>query len=269
MNTTPTTVAGRVRTAAGPAAGAWVRLLDPAGEFVGEVVTSRSGEFRFYPSPGHWVLRALSPHGVTEAPVEAGPGRLTEAELWLSEQLPERLEVIQIATLSLGNRSYLITDGTVAVAVDPQRDVERITAVLDSRSLRLETVVETRLHNDYVTGGLELARQCDAVYVVPAGPGLGFDAVRVGDGDQLAAGELRVQVIATPGHTDHHVAYAFAPAGGAPRLVCTGGSSCTAPPDAPTCWARTWQPAHRRSGDGQLLGLRRQQQPAATPLPAG
>ncbi|MES4903302.1 MULTISPECIES: hypothetical protein [unclassified Streptomyces] len=64
----------------------------------------------------------------------------------------------------------MIADGAVAVAVDPQRDVERITAVLDARAWRLGAVVETHVHNDYVTGGLELARHSDAVYVVPAGP---------------------------------------------------------------------------------------------------
>jgi hydroxyacylglutathione hydrolase len=224
MNAGPTVVTGHVEAVDGPIAGAYVRLLDSAGEFVAEVVTSSIGEFRFYPTPGHWVLRALSPRGVTELPVEAQPGQVTEAELRLSEQLPERLEVIQIATLSLGNRSYLITDGSVAVAVDPQRDLERLTTVLDARNLRLDTVVETHLHNDYVTGGLELARDFGARYVVPAGPQLGFDAARVSDGDQLVAGDLRIQVIATPGHTDHHVAYAFAPADGTPRLVCTGGS---------------------------------------------
>ncbi|MEW2494637.1 DUF1416 domain-containing protein [Streptomyces nodosus] len=222
--TTRTVVAGRVRTADGSGVHAWVRLLDPAGEFVDEVATSSSGAFRFDVLPGHWVLRALSPFGVTETLVEAEPGRATETELHVSEHLPDHLEIIQISTLSLGDRSYLITDGAVAVAVDPQRDLERITGVLDSRGLRLDTVVETHVHNDYVTGGLDLARRFGAAYAVPAGPSLGFDAVRVADGDRLTAGELRIQVIATPGHTDHHVAYAFASADGVPRLVCTGGS---------------------------------------------
>jgi glyoxylase-like metal-dependent hydrolase (beta-lactamase superfamily II)/rhodanese-related sulfurtransferase len=221
---TRTVVAGRVQAADGSPVSGWVRLLDPAGEFVGEVATSPTGDFRFDVLPGHWVLRALSSLGVTETEVEAEPGRATEAELQVSEHLPESLEVIQISTLSLGNRSYLVTDGTAAVAVDPQRDVQRITSVLDSRDLRLDSVVETHLHNDYVTGGLELARHFQAAYMVPAGPRLGFDAVRVAGGDQLSAGELRIQVIATPGHTDHHVAYAFASTDGVPRLVCTGGS---------------------------------------------
>ncbi|UGY91270.1 DUF1416 domain-containing protein [Streptomyces gobiensis] len=219
-----TVVAGTVEAVGGPVAGAWVRLLDPAGEFVGEAVTSADGAFRFYVTPGRWVLRVLSPRGVTETPVEAHLGEVTEVGFRLSAELPERLGVIQIATLSLGNRSYLITDGSVAVAVDPQRDLERITTVLGSRGLRLGAVLETHLHNDYVTEGLELARNYAADYVVPAGPRLGFDALRVADGDQLPVGPLRVRVIATPGHTDHHVAYAFAPADGEPRLVCTGGS---------------------------------------------
>lgn len=154
----------------------------------------------------------------------AADDRGVAGEPRLSAALPEDLEVVQLATLSLGNRSYLISDGRVAVAVDPQRDIERITAVLDSRAWRLGAVVETHVHNDYVTGGLELARHLDAVYVVPTGPELGFDAVRRGDGDEIPAGDLSIQVIATPGHTDHHLAYAFALRGGVPRLVCTGGS---------------------------------------------
>lgn len=166
---------------------------------------------------------AAVPERDTSVRAEAA-GQGVAGEPRLSAALPEDLEVVQLATLSLGNRSYLISDGRVAVAVDPQRDVERITAVLDSRAWRLGAVVETHVHNDYVTGGLELARHLDAVYVVPTGPELGFDAVRTGDGDEIPVGDLSIQVIATPGHTDHHLAYACALRGGVPRLVCTGGS---------------------------------------------
>jgi hydroxyacylglutathione hydrolase len=45
----------------------------------------------------------------------------------------------------------------------------------------------TRLHNDHLTSGLELSRRVDAAYPVAAGPKLGFDAVRVRDGDLLPA----------------------------------------------------------------------------------
>ena len=35
------------------------------------------------------------------------------------------IEVVVIGTPSLGDRSYLATDGTAALVVDPQRDIDR------------------------------------------------------------------------------------------------------------------------------------------------
>ena len=66
------------------------------------------------------------------------------------------LQVEVIATEELGDRSYLAHDGQVAVVVDPQRDIDRVEALLRERgSPRL--VVETHIHNDYVSGGYQLA----------------------------------------------------------------------------------------------------------------
>lgn len=136
--------------------------------------------------------------------------------------MPE-LDVVRIDTPGLGDRSYVATDGTVAVVVDPQRDLDRVVAVLDDRRLRLTHVLETHVHNDYVSGGLALARDASAAYVVPAGDGVAFERVAVVDGDRLPAGGLVVEAIATPGHTPHHMSYAVGPAG-APAAVFTGGS---------------------------------------------
>ena len=67
------------------------------------------------------------------------------------------LEIVTLETPSLGDRSYLaIADGW-AVAIDPQRDIDRVERVLADRGLRLGAVLETHLHNDYVTGGRALA----------------------------------------------------------------------------------------------------------------
>lgn len=61
-------------------------------------------------------------------------------------------------TAGLGNRSYLAGGRRAAVAVDPPRDIDRFIAAAARRDVRIALVVETHLHNDYVTGGLELAR---------------------------------------------------------------------------------------------------------------
>ncbi|MGH3938763.1 MAG: DUF1416 domain-containing protein [Pseudonocardiaceae bacterium] len=54
-----TVLTGRVFSAGEPAAGAFVRLLDSEGQFTAEVVSSPSGDFRFFAAPGSWTVRAL------------------------------------------------------------------------------------------------------------------------------------------------------------------------------------------------------------------
>ena len=75
-----TVLAGTVRTAGEPVGGAFVRLLDGTGEFTAEVVSSASGDFRFFAGPGAWTVRALHRSGNGETPVTAdGPGLFTVA----------------------------------------------------------------------------------------------------------------------------------------------------------------------------------------------
>ena len=77
-------------------------------------------------------------------------------------------DIMTIKTPSLGDRSYLVTDGAVALVVDPQRDIDRVLALTASRGIAVTHVFETHIHNDYVTGGLALARATGAAYHVNA-----------------------------------------------------------------------------------------------------
>jgi hypothetical protein len=75
-----TVLTGTVSTAGEPVGGAYVRLLDETGEFTAEVVSSASGQFRFFAAPGTWTVRALHRSGNGEASVNArGPGLYTVA----------------------------------------------------------------------------------------------------------------------------------------------------------------------------------------------
>ncbi|GAA2553899.1 MBL fold metallo-hydrolase [Pseudonocardia hydrocarbonoxydans] len=134
------------------------------------------------------------------------------------------IDVEVIETSSLGDRSYLASDGEVAVVVDPQRDVDRVLALAGRLGVRITHVVETHVHNDYVSGGLELARLTGAAYVMSAQDDLAFERTGVVDGDVLEASpRLRLRVLATPGHTFHHLSYVLEGADG-PQGVFTGGS---------------------------------------------
>lgn len=133
------------------------------------------------------------------------------------------IEIAPIDTPSLGDRSYLATDGAVAIVIDPQRDIDRVLAVAQSRGVRITHVFETHIHNDYITGGLALASAVGAAYHVSAADQVSFDRIPVADGDRIDVGEMRVLVIGTPGHTFNHLSYAVEQAG---RVVAvfTGGS---------------------------------------------
>jgi len=132
------------------------------------------------------------------------------------------MRVSIIETSGLGDRSYVVSCDGVAVVIDPQRDIDRVLAAVGDA--RITHVLETHIHNDYVTGGLELSRTVDAEYVVPDGEDLGYPARRVVDGDTIESGSIVLRVIHTPGHTQHHVSYELRDQSGDAVGVFTGGS---------------------------------------------
>ncbi|WP_314245133.1 MBL fold metallo-hydrolase [Streptomyces sp. DSM 40907] len=124
----------------------------------------------------------------------------------------------------LGNRSYLAGGARTAVAVDPPRDIDQVLAAAARRGVRISHVVETHIHNDYVTGGLELARLTGAAYLVPAAAQVSFARTCVHDGDTVTVdGGITLRALATPGHTPHHTSYVLEEQGAA-VAVFTGGS---------------------------------------------
>lgn len=133
------------------------------------------------------------------------------------------MEIITIETPSLGDRSYVLIAGEDAAVIDPQRDIDRIETVLAGRGLRLRYVFETHVHNDYVTGGLELARRAGADYVLSAGDDVAYERVGAHDGDEFGVGGVVVRAVHTPGHTPHHLSYVVLD-GQRPVATFTGGS---------------------------------------------
>ncbi len=135
------------------------------------------------------------------------------------------LNVEVIDTSELGDRSYVVHDSETAVVIDPQRDLDRVQEVLSEHGLTVAAVAETHIHNDYVTGGLELAGHSSADYLVCADDDVAFDRRSVADGDVLTYGRLEVRVISTPGHTHNHLSYAVSHVDDPDDVaVFTGGS---------------------------------------------
>lgn len=168
------------------------------------------------------------------------------------------ISVYVVETPGLGDRSYLATDGRAAVVVDPQRDIDRVLAVAEGLGVRITHVLETHMHNDYVSGGLALAEASGAVYVVAAAEEVAFDHLGVADGDEILSGGIRIRVAATPGHTAHHVAYVVAHAetgviagtftGGSLLFGTVGRTDLTGPEHTHHLTKAQWRSVRRLSG---------------------
>ena len=106
--------------------------------------------------------------------------------------------------------TYLIADMTTktAVLVDPVLEqVERDLGLLDDLDLRLLYCLETHIHADHITGTDRLRYMTGCKGCVPAGASAICADFQLKDGDLLTVGGISIEAIATPGHTDSHMAY--------------------------------------------------------------
>ncbi len=134
------------------------------------------------------------------------------------------IQIINIDTPTLGDRGYIAHDGKTALVVDPQRDIDRVDQILAENTLSLGAVVETHMHNDYVSGGLVLARNHQAKYITSADDPVAFERVSAHDLDEFSIGNFGIKALHTPGHTFTHLSYILVDEQGKPTGIFTGGS---------------------------------------------
>lgn len=116
------------------------------------------------------------------------------------------MKFIQYYLDCLSHASYLIADEESgrAVVVDPQRDVSEYVADAEELGLRIELVIETHFHADFLSGHLELADATGATIVYSSVAKTEFDVMGVEDGQRYSLGAdngVTLEFRHTPGHT--------------------------------------------------------------------
>jgi hydroxyacylglutathione hydrolase len=114
------------------------------------------------------------------------------------------MEPVQVERFYLGclaHASYMIASEGVAAVIDPQRDVDIYLDAAAGKNWRIEYIIETHLHADFVSGHRELAERTGAQIYLGAGSGAEFTHVAVKDGDEIQFGQCRLRLLHTPGHT--------------------------------------------------------------------
>jgi hydroxyacylglutathione hydrolase len=134
----------------------------------------------------------------------------------------------------LAQASYLVGCSATgeAVVIDPMRDVDQYIEAAGAEDLRITAVTETHIHADYLSGLRELAASTGATMYVSdeGGPDWLYEfrdepgVVKVKDGDSIRIGNVRLDVVHTPGHTPEHISFMLVdePACGAAMGAFTG-----------------------------------------------
>src|SRR5215471_4100038 len=118
------------------------------------------------------------------------------------------MKSVQIERFYLGclaHASYMVASDDVAAIIDPQRDIDIYLDAAAKNGWRIEHIIETHLHADFVSGHRELADRTGAPIYLGSGLGAGSNAefphVAVQDGDEIQFGACRLRFLQTPGHT--------------------------------------------------------------------
>ncbi len=101
----------------------------------------------------------------------------------------------------LSHASYMLGSEGVACVVDPQRDVSLYLDEARAQGLKIEHIIETHLHADFVSGHVELAAKTGAKIYLGAAADSPLQHVAVRDGDEVRFGRLILKFLETPGHT--------------------------------------------------------------------
>jgi hydroxyacylglutathione hydrolase len=108
----------------------------------------------------------------------------------------------------LSHASYMLGSEGIAAVVDPQRDVSLYIDEAAEQGLKIEYVIETHLHADFVSGHRELAERTGAKIYLGARAGATFPHVDVRDGDEIQFGRVVLRFLETPGHTIESISIA-------------------------------------------------------------
>jgi hydroxyacylglutathione hydrolase len=135
---------------------------------------------------------------------------------------------------ALAQASYMIGCQRTgeALVVDPNRDVQQYVEAARAENLRVTHVTETHIHADFVSGARELANRNGAQLLLSQEGGADWQyqyatdagATLLRDGDSFAVGNIRIDVMHTPGHTPEHISFVVTdvPASPAPWGILTG-----------------------------------------------
>ena len=137
------------------------------------------------------------------------------------------MKIQQYYLACLSHASYLITDDKTktAAVVDPQRDIDQYLADAAAGGYTIKHVFLTHFHADFIAGHIELRDKVGATIHLGRRAEAEFACQKLADGDRVEFGDVRLEILETPGHTPEGISilvYDLAASDSEPLAVLTG-----------------------------------------------
>ncbi len=123
-------------------------------------------------------------------------------------QIPAAMEFRRFETPGIAHYAYLIASDGIGALIDPRRDVDEYLAAAREMGVRIDYVVETHRHEDFVMGSAALAERTGAKVVNGRHDCFGHGDLRLADGETFEVGALTLEALTTPGHTPESMCWA-------------------------------------------------------------
>lgn len=130
--------------------------------------------------------------------------------------------VEQLYTNCLSEAAYFIADNGEAAIIDPIRDIEQYLSLAKKHQARIKYIFETHFHADFLSGHLELAEKTGAQIIYGPTTHAKFKFHEAKNGEQFSIGNLKIELLHTPGHTLESSCYLLFAEDGQPYCVFSG-----------------------------------------------
>ncbi|MGG5505598.1 MULTISPECIES: MBL fold metallo-hydrolase [unclassified Myroides] len=128
----------------------------------------------------------------------------------------------QIYTGCIAHAAYYLSSNGEAAVFDPLRDVQPYIDRAAKDKASIKYVFETHFHADFVSGHLDLMQKTGAQIVFGPTASPNYDAIIATDNQVFYVGNIKIQVLHTPGHTMESSTYLIFDESGEPHAIITG-----------------------------------------------
>lgn len=132
------------------------------------------------------------------------------------------MKIEQIYTGCIAHAAYYVESNGEAAIFDPLRDVQPYIDRANKDNAKVKYVFETHFHADFVSGHLDLVEKTGAQIVFGPTAQPNYQAIIAEDNQLFTVGNIKVQVLHTPGHTMESTTYLIIDEEGKKHAIMTG-----------------------------------------------